>query len=83
MGEFAERQLAFDMRRMPRNFSMPPVPHWPKVACPICGKKCGGRGDRQNDGVHMHMKFVHGIKQKWKREKLLSAEQPWKGAPNE
>lgn len=73
MGEYAEYQLAFDMRRMPRNFYRRPVPHWPKVACPVCGKMCGGRGDTKDEGVHMHMKVKHRIKQKWRREEMLSA----------
>jgi hypothetical protein len=79
MGEYAEYQLAQDMRRMPRNFRLPPVPHWPKVECPVCGKPCGGRGDRQNDGVHAHMKFKHGIKQKWKRVEMLAAQKEGQG----
>jgi len=73
MGEYAEYQLAQDMRRG-FNFCPAPVPHWPKVACPVCDKLCGGRGDRRDDGVHAHMKFKHGIKQKWKRVEMLDAQ---------
>ena len=73
MGEYAEYQLAWDMRHMPRNFSTPPVPYWDKVACPVCGKLCGGRGDHMLDGVHMHMKFKHGLRRKKDRDALLEA----------
>ena len=70
MGEHAEYQLAYEMARGFR-FKPAPVPHWPKVECPACGKLCGGRGDHQDDGVHQHMKFKHGIKKKWKRVEML------------
>lgn len=72
MGEYAEYQLQYDMRRGVRGSFFSPVPKWPKVECPICGKMCGGRGDRKTDGVHQHLKFKHGVKRKWERENLLS-----------
>ena len=75
MGEYAEYELA----RLARSGYVPvlgPVPHWPKVACPVCGKECGGRGDAQNDGVHAHMRYAHGMKRKWKRSALLSPATP-------
>ncbi len=73
MGEYAEYEWRRSLRGgIPNSaFRLPPVPHWPKVACPVCGKMCGGRGDTQTQGVHQHMKFKHGIKQKWKREQML------------
>ncbi len=47
-----------------------------KVACPICGHLCGGKSGFSGDlgrmeGVHQHMKKVHGVKQKWKRAELM------------
>ncbi len=70
MGEYAEYELA----RLARSGYVPkvgPVPYWPKVACPICKKECGGRGNMQNDGVHQHMRDAHNMKKKYKREALL------------
>ena len=72
MGDYAEAQMRHEFRRGMKHLNLPRVPSWPKVACPICGKECGGRGDTQNEGVHQHMKFKHGIKAKWKREAMIT-----------
>lgn len=74
MGELAMLEAVRTYR-----FSRPKVEihQFEKVACPICEKLCGGKsgfwGEQGRlEGVHMHMKFVHGIKQKWRREELLA-----------
>lgn len=46
------------------------------VSCPICGKSCGGKSGFSGEqgrleGVHQHMKVVHGVKKKWQRLELL------------
>lgn len=71
MGEYAEYQLAHDYRRGTKRLDFDPVPSHQKVACPLCGKLCGGRGLTKHEGAHAHMKFKHGIRQKWKRVALL------------
>ena len=48
-----------------------PIPHFDKVACPICDKLCGGRGLTKNEGVHQHMRDAHGKKKKQERDRLL------------
>ena len=52
-----------------------------KVTCPVCEKECGGKsgffGEQGRlEGVHQHMKVVHGIKQRWRREGLLASKDP-------
>ncbi len=72
MGEYATDALRQAIRSGRYWSPPPPVPHHDKVACPICNQLCGGRGFDKFEGVHQHMKFKHGIRQKWKREQLLS-----------
>ena len=65
MGEYAEYQLQYEMRR---GFRSPPsdgkpYPKSPITAeCSICGKKTRSVGGDPLAGLHSHMKDKHGVK---------------------
>ena len=65
MGEYAEIQLSYEMRRGFK--SKPRDPSLPKrnpftATCEICGKKCRNVGGDALAGLRSHMKDKHGIR---------------------